>query len=112
MIEIYLARLSECLDYKESFKSACSYCETNGLRQEIADMSLEREEIDSWIRYKIDVGHKRVFVSAYLIYLEKAVESRKHKYSKLKNEMNMKHVALCLYKMMEEDLPEKLEPMI
>jgi hypothetical protein len=112
LIEMYLAKLSECLDYRESFNSAWSYCEMNGLLQEISDISLERKEIDAWIRYKIDASPKRVFVSAYLLYLEKAVEARKQGYNKLKNEMNTKHVALCLYKMMEEDLPEKLEPTI
>ena len=109
-----MAKLSECADYSKKFQIAYSYCETNGLLGEIANMSSQRREIDSWIRYKIEASQKRVPVSAYLFYLKKAVEERKDDYKKLKKETNMEHVTLCLYKMIENDLPDKLvfEPTI
>jgi hypothetical protein len=104
-----LAKLSECAEYKDTINKAYEYCKNKGLLEEIADISFHRKEIDEWIRFKSNVSQTRIPVSVYLMYLEIKVKEEMLSRKKLKNEPNTKHVALCLYKIMEKNLPEKLE---
>jgi hypothetical protein len=110
LIGIHLAKLSECPEYVEKFRIAYSYCEANGLLRDIANMSAQRQDIDERIRYKVNAGPGRVTVRWYLFYLRAEIQDRKSGYDKLKKDQNIEHVALCLFKMMEDDLPEKLVP--
>lgn len=104
-----MEKLSECADWTEKFRGAFSYCESKGLLEDIAKMSLqERTEIDGWIRFKINGDGGRCPIPQYLRWLNKAVEERKSNYDWLKQETNTEDVSLCLYKMMENDLPEKI----
>jgi len=73
-------------------------------------MSAQRKEIDEYVRYMVKAGGGGPCPSRdYFFYLDQVVEKRKENYSKLKQETNIRAVSLCLYKIMESNLPRKRE---
>ena len=103
-----MAKLSECLDYRERIHEAWSYCKAQKVLEDLALLITEWKQIDDNIRYVYAVRLERVPVAYYLENLKTEIQKSGNK-KLTRTDLSADDMALSLYKFMEEHLPHKIQ---